>query len=132
MSSGWVSKTVRGKRSTSSPCGIWRTSGLGRVHELGAALPVGVELLHKMDHGAVDLQIAGWGDRLGELQVLLGEVLRSDMSILETGKSASLRLHVPPLRVADGFADQAPSVQDALDAAVELLDWSKTLPDLSR
>lgn len=79
----------------------------------------------------MDLQLSGWGPRLGELHVRLKSNLRPDMTVLKVSKSAAIRLRVPPLHLGEPFADQMAAVEAALAAAVELLNWAQTLPDLS-
>jgi hypothetical protein len=98
----------------------------------GAGLRPGVTLIHKMIHGFVDLELSGWGDKLGELQVRLGSVLRANMALVKTGRSASVRRSVATLQPSEAFCDQVDSVAEALAAARELRDWAQTLADLSQ
>jgi hypothetical protein len=69
----------------------------------GTGLPKGMELVHKMEHGAVDLQLAGWGAKLDELRSIIGTYLRPDMTLRRAAKSAAVRLCVPPLTWAPPF-----------------------------
>lgn len=107
-----------------------KPSGAGFVHFTRADLPAGVSLVHKLRHGAVDLQFAGWGSRLGPLQEQLGPYLEGNMYIVGTAGSAAVRIDVEPLRPAESFDKQAHSVKGALDAARKLQAWAQ-VQDLS-
>jgi hypothetical protein len=80
----------------------------------------GVKLLHKLDAGYVDLAVASTTET--ELaRRLSGIELPANVGIVETGKSAALRITVPPVDRFNAFEPQAGAVHIGLQAAEQLL-----------
>lgn len=94
-----------------------------------SGLPVRSSLVHKCNHGYVDLQLRGLADVVNQLARLLQPYLEQDMSLARSGKSASVRIHVPRLSTAGSFEDQKKDVEVGLDAALRLLLWARGVPD---
>lgn len=84
-------------------------------------LPIGVDIVHKLRHGNVDLQFAAMGNRLNELRTLLRHNVDPDMKIVKASKSGSVRLRVPQLNTRLDFAKQEEHARQGLDAAKRLL-----------
>lgn len=86
-------------------------------------LPKGFSICHKLDQGAVDLQISGAVDLVQELKSILGDALEPDMSVLPATKSAAIRLTVPLLNIARDPKLQEEAIQASISAAENLLAW---------
>lgn len=89
-------------------------------------LPRGVLLVHKFAYGHFDLQFAGMGNRTLELREQYGSKLLPEMQIVKAAKSASIRVMVPPISVADTLEQQKDAVITAMEAGKKLLAWGKT------
>ncbi len=86
-------------------------------------LPRGVVLVHKFAYGHFDLQFAGMGNRTMELRERYQAQMLPEMSIVKAAKSASIRVMVPPISVADTLEQQKDSVLAAMEAGKKLLAW---------
>lgn len=100
-----------------------KPAGSTFVYFYDAVLPKGVDLVHKMNHGHFDLQFAGMGEQLAEMREIYGSRLDEDMKIVRAAKSASIRLTVPKLAVADPLDEQHEAVLACLAAGRRLLQW---------
>ncbi|MEQ8959696.1 MAG: PD-(D/E)XK nuclease family protein, partial [Coleofasciculus sp. C2-GNP5-27] len=87
-------------------------------------LPREVVLAHKLTHGFFDLQFSGMGSNLLEMQQKYGTKLLDGMKIVKAAKSASIRIAVPKLSVADPLEDQKEKALKALHAGKLLLGWA--------
>jgi hypothetical protein len=87
-------------------------------------LPKGRSIMHKAPEGYVDLQLAGYGDRVAELSERNPLLLGGGMAFVRATKSAALRIKVPPLDVREDFASQRDGAMIALKAALKLLTLS--------
>jgi hypothetical protein len=83
-------------------------------------LPKGVRIVHKIRFDAVDLQVAGTDVRVLAKHIR-DDRLEEGMGFLQTQKSASIRIKVPHIVLADPFGPQADAVAQALDTAARLL-----------
>jgi hypothetical protein len=90
-------------------------------------LPKNIELIHKVRHGRVDLQLDGMGDQVFELEGTYGDRLRDDMRIDRAGKSAAIRIQVPEIDTSASLAESEPAVRRGLAAASELLAWYRAV-----
>ncbi len=81
-------------------------------------IPEGIRIIHKCARGCVDLTIPN--STKATLQAACRSLLETDMAIAKTGKSAAIRLSVPPLDHRGSFADQANEVKICLRAAERL------------
>ncbi len=86
-------------------------------------LPKGVRLCHKLTHGYIDLQFAGMGEKLSELNMQYRPYLAENMKIARAAKSAVIRLHVPQLSFTETFESQHEDVIQGIEAAKQLLKW---------
>jgi len=85
-------------------------------------------LWHKANLGRVDLEIPGAAGTVGYLHEQHGAHLGPDISIVKAGKSAALRMSVPPIDFAKDVDAQVNEVRAALKAAFLLLYQSHLIP----
>ena len=97
------------------------TSGFIRFQP--AELPAGVELLHKVPYGNVDLQFSGMAERAGEFSRAHAASLMPGMRIEAANKSLVVRIAVSPAALEAPFESSAATAREALSAARELLRW---------
>lgn len=76
-----------------------------------------VHLIHKTESGVVDLSFQGW--QADQLAKRIPD-RDPDMVIIQTGKSAVVRIHVDPIDRFSPFQDQVQKVETALSAALRL------------
>lgn len=89
-----------------------------------ALLPASVSLWHKVAYGHVDLQFAGMGDRLAEMERFYRSSLLPSMRIEKAAKSAVIRVRVEPIDMTTAaFSRSETSVRQGIEAAVLLLEW---------
>ena len=89
-----------------------------------ALLPAGVSLWHKVAYGHVDLQFAGMGNKLAEMEHLYRPSLLPSMRIERAAKSAVIRVRVEPVDMtATTFREAAASIRKGIEAASLLLEW---------
>ncbi len=84
-----------------------------------------VIIVFKADRGFCDLQFSHTTRE--ELLLKVNEFKTNRMDIVQTGKSASVRITVSSISYADVFEDKIHEVDEALDAIYELLCLSKEL-----
>lgn len=87
-----------------------------------AGLRQGVKLLHKVRYGNVDLQFAGMGERVGELEQRYRGRLEPGMFVEGAGKSAVVRVLVPRIDMSAPFGDTEAAVRKGLESALRLLE----------
>jgi hypothetical protein len=97
----------------------------GFVYFREAQLPESLTLCHKLPKGAVDLQFAGWADRIAALEGSLRPLLEPGMEVARATNSAAVRIQVPVLSTGRPMAEQVESVREGLDAAKQLHAWVK-------
>jgi hypothetical protein len=86
-------------------------------------MPPGVQLIHKIPYGNVDLQFSGMGNRLQEFVERFSLGLPPGATLQPAGRSAVIRIAVPPV-ARDTPSDAAESeIRLALDAAIQLRRW---------
>lgn len=93
------------------------------VHFHPSSLGSGVNLIHKMPYGHVDIQFSGMGKRLEELRAGYSEHMDNDMILTEAGKSGVIRVNVPRVTPQEPFDDQRDRVRVAIAEAKRLLSW---------
>lgn len=86
-------------------------------------LPKEVDLVHKLTHGYFDLQFKGMGDKLNIMRDKYFDTLESNMKIVKAGKSASIRVEVPKLSLADSLESQKEKVLVCLKEGINMLKW---------
>lgn len=102
---------------------VLKPAGAGFVLFKPSSLPSGVDLIHKLPHGNVDLQFSGMGHQLDQLQEQFGRLIDADMRFEKASKSACIRLQVPPVDTTREFDPQREASILGLDAATRLLRW---------
>ncbi len=73
------------------------------------------------DHGVVDLEFAGYGEKLDKLEQILKPYLNKNRTLEPTYKSASLRIKLPYIDTTSSFSSQIKKVEEGLKAAKKLL-----------
>lgn len=86
-------------------------------------LPNDVSLVHKLTHGHFDLQFKDMGDKLDQMHCKYAECLDKGMSIDKAAKSASIRVSVPTLSLADTVESQKKAVMEGMLKGKALLQW---------
>ncbi len=81
-------------------------------------------IVHKLERGDVDLQIAGAAERLEELETLLDGY---EVGVAKAGKSAAVRLQVNSIDRFAPFESQQQVVENGLNAAIKLIEIGKLL-----
>jgi hypothetical protein len=82
-----------------------------------------VKLIHKVPYGKVDLQFAGMGDCLEELERKYKESLTQEMIVVKASKSGAIRIKVPELNLQGRFSET--KARKGLEAAQLLLKLYK-------
>ena len=88
-------------------------------------LPSNIDLVHKLTHGYFDLQFQKMGDKLDEMEIKYSQLLTKDMNIVKANKSASIRIEIPRLSLADSVESQKKKVIQGMNKGKELLKWFK-------
>lgn len=86
-------------------------------------LPMRAYIWHKAERGYVDLSFSGIDAERLKVELGLASLLRPNMKVEQTGKSASIRLSVPPIKDFRCFSEQKALVDAAFEAAQELLSF---------
>ncbi|NBK25333.1 MAG: hypothetical protein EOM68_25340, partial [Spirochaetia bacterium] len=81
------------------------------------SLPKTYQLLHKVVHGFVDLQIPSLGPKIDKVTALLSDM---EIEIAQAGKSLVFRKQVPKMDISRPFRDQEHIADMALHEALEL------------
>jgi hypothetical protein len=90
-----------------------------------AGLPRGVTLVHKLTYGYVDLQLAGKAATIDDVKAKYDPLLEPGMSVEAAGKSAVIRLTVPPIDMRAPFLDSEGAVREGIWAAKLINVWFK-------
>lgn len=90
-----------------------------------ASLPSGATLVHKLPYGNVDIQLAGKAATIDDVNTKYGPLLEPGMSVEAAGKSAVIRLTVPPIDMRAPFLDSEGAVREGIWAAKLLNVWFK-------
>lgn len=88
-----------------------------------ASLRAGVELLHKVPYGKVDLQFSGMAAGAADFSRAYAGKLAQGMRIEAAGKSLVVRMVVPRVALEAPFESSASAIREALNAARQLLAW---------
>lgn len=92
-----------------------------------AILAPNVSLWHKVAYGHVDLQFAGMGDKLSDMEQLYRQSLLPSMRIERAAKSAVIRVRVDPVDMTTAaFPTCEASIRKGIETAAILLDWYRT------
>ncbi len=87
-------------------------------------LKKGISIVHKLERGDVDLQIAGASGKLELIENLLSDI---EVEVVKAGKSAAIRLKVDSIDNFSPFESQKNIVVEGLDAARKLLEIGKQI-----
>ena len=90
-------------------------------------LPKEIDLIHKLTHGYFDLQFKNMGNKLDIMRKKYANFLNNNMNIVKTGKSASIRVEVPKLSLADSLESQKEKVLICLREGTKLLEWFNSI-----
>jgi hypothetical protein len=82
-------------------------------------LPKHYQLLHKVVHGFVDLQIPSLGPEIERMTALFSDI---EIEIAQAGKSLVFRKQVQKMDISRSFRDQEHVADTALREAMELAD----------
>ena len=93
------------------------------IYFRNANLPKEVDLVHKLTHGYFDLQFKGMGNQLNKMRDKYSNSLNKNMKIVKAGKSASIRIKVPTLSLADSLESQKDNVLICLEEGINMLKW---------
>lgn len=86
-------------------------------------LPKEVDLVHKLTHGYFDLQFKNMGKQINIMRDKYSRSLNSNMKIVKAGKSASIRVEVPKLSLADSVESQKEKVLICFEEGIKMLEW---------
>lgn len=75
-------------------------------------------IAYKAERGQVDLQFTSMAP--GELEILIADVVESDMTVVKAGKSASLRVSVPTIDFTKDAFTQGENIREGLVQAERL------------
>lgn len=102
-----------------------KPSGSGFVHFRPTPRPPGVDIVHKMNHGFVDLHLRGMGKHVNYVREALKPFLEEEMGVASASGSAAVRFTVPKLRPFDSIDSQAQNTCAGIDKAKQLLVWGR-------
>jgi hypothetical protein len=88
-----------------------------------------MSIVHKGAWGFVDLQIAGYGEKLDYLETILNPFMKKNMKIAKAAKSASVRVIVPKIDTTLDFDNQLQSIKKGLATAKRLLKVGTSVVD---
>lgn len=88
-------------------------------HFRPSTLKKGLSIVHKLERGDIDLQIAGASEKLEYLQNLLSDI---EVEVVKAGKSAAVRFKVDSIDRFSSFESQKNIVIEGLDAARKLIE----------
>jgi hypothetical protein len=91
-------------------------------------LEKGVKLVHKVPYGKVDLQFAGFGENLTELERRYGSKLEKGMHLVRAAKSGVIRINVAEMNLSEEFDES--KAKEALKAALKLWKWYRKTLDV--
>ncbi len=105
-------------------CAVYKPSGSGFVSfHHPQEFPRGVDIVHKLKFGYVDLQLRGMGNQLNAVRGIFGTALDNDMTIEQAAKSAAIRINVPKIRADQGMSQQRDNACIGIDTAERLREW---------
>ena len=100
----------------------------------GFATPVkNIRIDHKSNRGDIDMKFENVGEYYNEISKILEGKLDSDMFIVPTGKSMSIRIKAPIVKFNEEFDDYIEEIKICLDSVVRLqellsnIDYKKIL-----
>lgn len=94
------------------------------VHFYPDRLPKGCSLVHKLERGHIDLQVAGAAENLDQLRE---QVSGQNVIVVKAGKSAAIRVTVTDIDKFQPFEHQHEHAMSGMQAASRLLDIGRNL-----
>jgi hypothetical protein len=91
-------------------------------------LPREINLCHKVTYGNVDLQFAGYGNRMNQLSQMLGGYIGEDMKIVRAAKSAAVSVKVHQINMTSEIESNIDHIAAGILTAKHLLGWYTALP----
>ncbi|MBW6455878.1 MAG: hypothetical protein K0A98_08310 [Trueperaceae bacterium] len=91
------------------------------------ALGPGRRIYHKLAAGFVDLQLDGAAGDVEAIKDVLAPLLWTDTEVVATGKSASVRVRVPPLDPFAALGEQVAEARAGMRAAYRLLVLARAI-----
>jgi hypothetical protein len=83
----------------------------------------GVDIVHKLKFGYVDLHLRGMGQKLNLVREIFSTALETDMAVEQAAKSAAIRIHVPKIRADQDVSNQFNQICIGIDTAERLREW---------
>ena len=100
-----------------------KPSGSSFVPFRPTKLPRGIDIVHKMNHGFVDMQLRGMGRNINHVRTVLRPLLEEGMTVASAVGSAAIRYNVPKLKTFDSMKSQEQDACAGIDKAMQLLAW---------
>ena len=100
-----------------------KPSGSSFVYFHPSRLKGNLRLVHKVQHGNVDLQFEGDAAQLAKLRERCGPTLPPQMTIERAGKSAVIRVRVAPIDMLDKLERNQPLMIQGIIASQSLYHW---------
>ncbi len=89
----------------------------------------GGHITHKSNKGYVDLMFNGLGNHLDHISTIFDKHLDEDMLIVKTGKSGTIRIHVPIIDFKDDFDKQEDRLVHVFNAVYRLTKLTHIVDD---
>jgi len=80
-------------------------------------------LIHKLRHGNVDQQIAGWASYLERLKSAVDPLLEDDLKLRRAANSLAINIQVPLMDLSASSVPQQDQMRQGLRAALRLQSW---------
>ena len=84
-------------------------------------------IYHKLRAGFVDLQLDGTAGEVEAIKSSISSLLGTDTEVVVTGKSASVRVRVPPLDPFADFGEQVSEARAGMRAAFRLVYFARAI-----
>ncbi len=85
-----------------------------------ALLPESVRIVHKLEHGNLDLEFKDQATHLLDIKKVFEDKLKINMVLTRAGKSAAIQIKVPKISAQKDFTSQEKAVLEGIIAAKEL------------
>jgi hypothetical protein len=100
-----------------------KKTGFIRFKPLNLNLQKREFIIHKQ-RGDIDLQLNRFGEDMDEYQKNFNEHLLTEMSIVKTAKSVSIRIKCPSINIEKGFNEQVAEIEETLTKINNLYNWA--------
>jgi hypothetical protein len=110
--------------SVAPELGMRQPTDKGKRSEWGyLCVRPGLQIIHKLTRGFVDLHVTGYADGIIEFKRQYISLLDSDMRSAPAGKSPVVRINVKPIPLATPFQSCTSVAVDGIRAGSRLLNW---------